>query len=99
VLWIGASDEEVQTGDFNYTTVMNKSAGANGRPGAQITGLILRAFEMPRTSSNALTVLSAYGFCAQQKNPAKGEARALRVFLLLQLMRMYASGWFWWAMT
>jgi len=89
-VWIGAADEGKFNWDFNYTTVMNKSAWSN------TDGTVAHYWrEYYRAIRNATDFIqrvdgaTATNFDAQQKSQYKGEARALRAFFYYQLMRIY----------
>ncbi len=89
-VWIGAADEGKFNWDFNYTTVMNKSAWSN--TDGQVRTYWVNYYRAIRNASDFLQRVdgaTATDFSEQEKIRYKGEARALRAFYYYQLMRIY----------
>jgi len=89
-VWIGASDEGKFNWDFNYTTVMNKSAWSN--TDGQVRNYWVNYYRAIRNATDFIQRIdgaTATDFTTQEKTRYKGEARALRAFFYYQLMRIY----------
>lgn len=89
-VWIGASDEGKFNWDFNYTTVMNRSAWSN--TDNQVRNYWVNYYRAIRNATDFIQRIdgaTATDFDAQEKTRFKGEARALRAFFYYQLMRIY----------
>ncbi len=89
-VWIGASDEGKFNWDFNYTTVMNRSAWSN--TDGQVRTYWVNYYRAIRNATDFIQRIdgaTATDIDAQERTRLKGEARALRAFFYYQLMRIY----------
>ncbi len=87
--WTGASDEGKYNWDFNYTTIMNKSAWST--TDGQVRVYWVNYYRAIRNATDFIQRIDAApaDISAAEKTKLKGEARGLRAFYYYQLLRIY----------
>lgn len=87
--WTGASDEGKYNWDFNYSTVINKSAWST--TDGQVGIYWVNYYRAIRNATDFIQHIDAApaDISVTEKTKMKGEARALRAFYYYQLLKIY----------